>query len=106
MREGEAAANPRAPPTVSRARGCESHYKIPGTCENPGPRLGVVVLFPGTSRTFDLVTPPRPIPLWVCRTVPAVQAAAFERIDIAECASVRKVELDDIVAVVEWCARE
>jgi hypothetical protein len=29
---------------------------------------------------------------------------AFERIDIAEYAGVSKVEFDDIVAVVEWCA--
>jgi len=56
-------------------------------------------------RTFDLVALPRPILLRVLRAVPAVQSAAFERIDVAECASVGKVELDDIVAVVDWCAR-
>ena len=35
-------------------------------------------------RTFDLVALPRPILLRVFRAVPAVQSAAFERIDVAE----------------------
>ena len=39
------------------------------------------------------------------RTVPTVQSPAFERIDIAERAGIGKVEFDDIVVVVEWCAR-
>lgn len=59
----------------------------------------------GVPRQFDLVTLLPPIPLRVFRTVPTIKSPAFERIDIAECAGVGEVELDDIVAVVEWCAR-
>jgi hypothetical protein len=55
--------------------------------------------------TFDLLALPRLIPLRRFRTVPTVQLLAFERIDMAERAGVSKVEFDDIVAVVEWCAR-
>ena len=55
-------------------------------------------------QTFDLVSLHRTIPLRLFRTVPAVQSAEFERIDDAECAGVRKIELDDIGGV-KWCAR-
>ena len=72
----------------------------------PSVEIGSDALSGNIPRTFDLVTLTRPIPLRVSRTVPAVQSAAFKRIDIAECAGVGKVELDDIVTAVEWCARE
>ena len=54
---------------------------------------------------FNLLALPRPIPLRVFRTVGAIQSAAFERIDISERAGLGKVELENLVAVVEWCTR-
>jgi len=72
----------------------------------PRVEIGSDALSENIPRTIDLVTLPHPIPLRVSRTVPAVQLGAFERIDIAQCAGVGKVEIDDIVAVIEGCARE
>ena len=71
----------------------------------PGVEIGSDALSGHIPRTFDLVALPRPVLLRVLRAVPAIQSAPLERIDVAERAGVGKVELDDIVAVVEWCAR-
>ena len=50
---------------------------------------------------------PHPSSIFLLRqfcAVVAVLPPAFERIDVAESAGVHKVELDDIIAVVERCA--
>ena len=52
-------------------------------------------------RTFDLLAIPHLVPPRVFRTLPAVQLPVFERVEIAERGGVGKVELDDIVAIVE-----
>src|SRR5712691_6434845 len=103
--EREAAGDPRAPPAERRA-GCDGLPKVAGVCENPPSKLGAMVFFGNIPRPFHLLALPRPNPPRVLCTVPgpAVHSPAFERIDIAECAGVGKVELDNVVAVVEWCA--
>ena len=104
--EVEVAADPREPPSVRCACGCGESPQDRRRVRQPNVEIGSDALSGNISRTFNLITLPRPIPLRVSRTVPAVQSAAFKSIDIAECAGVGKVELDDIVTAVEWCARE
>lgn len=55
-------------------------------------------------RALNLLTFLRPIPLRVLRAILPVLALALERVDVAERTGVRKVELDDIVPVIEWGA--
>jgi len=103
--EGKAAADSREPPKPRWARGCEGLPKISGLCDNLGLRLGVM-LFPGTSQERSISSRSLALSFFrVLHAVFAVQSAAFERVDIAECAGIGKVELDDIVTGIEWCAR-
>jgi len=61
-------------------------------------------LFPGTSHGRPPRAPSRHPSSGVSPHRSAVQSPAFGRIDIAQRACVSKVELDDIVVVVQWWA--
>jgi len=69
-----------APLRVRCACGCDSLPKVLGTCNNPESSIGVM-LFPATLFCTD-------------------QSAALGHVDIAKCAGVGKVELDNIITVV------
>ena len=86
-------------------RGSDSLPNIAGACDNPRSRLGAR-LFPGQSHERSISSRPVALSLFASSVShrPAVQSPAFERIDIApsQRAYVSKVELEGIVAVVQW----
>jgi hypothetical protein len=89
---------------VRCACGCDGLPKTFGV-RQPRVEIGGEALFGHIPRAFNLVALARPIPLRVFRPVPAIQSPASDRINIAKCTRVGNVGVDDIAAVVEWCAR-